>query len=52
LKRPPFDLVTMLKILIVQPAGNPPDGQARFPINDRLPFMRFLGLALAAAVPQ
>ena len=45
--RPPFDPVLMFKVLIVQATNNLSDERAEFLINDRLSFMRFLGLGLA-----
>ncbi len=42
--RPPFDPVMMFKILVIQAANNLSDERAEFLINDRLSFMRFLGL--------
>src|SRR5208282_688284 len=44
--RPPFDPVLMFKILIIQATNNLSDERAEFLINDRLSFMRFLGLGL------
>src|SRR6202047_396483 len=46
--RPPFDPVLMFKILVIQATNNLSDERAEFLINDRLSFMRFLGLG---AVP-
>ncbi len=42
--RPPFDPVTMFKVLVIQAANNLSDERTEFLINDRLSFMRFLGL--------
>jgi transposase, IS5 family len=42
--RPPFDPVMMFKILVIQATNNLSDERAEFLINDRLSFMRFLGL--------
>jgi transposase, IS5 family len=42
--RPPFDPVLMFKILVIQAQNNLSDDRAEFLINDRLSFMRFLGL--------
>ena len=42
--RPPFDPVMMFKILIMQATNNLSDERAEYLINDRLSFMRFLGL--------
>ena len=50
--RPPFDPVMMFKILIIQATNNLSDERAEFLINDRLSFMRFLGLGLADRVPD
>lgn len=50
--RPPFDPVTMFKILIIQAANNLSDERTEFLINDRLSFMRFLDLSLADRVPD
>ena len=50
--RPPFDPVLMFKILIVQAQHNLSDDRAEFLINDRLSFMRFLGLGLTDKVPD
>jgi IS5 family transposase len=49
--RPPFDLM-MFKILVIQAANNLSDERTEFLINDRLSFMRFLGLSLADRVPD
>jgi len=50
--RPPFDGVMMFKILIIQAQNNLGDDRAEFLINDRLSFMRFLGLGLTDRVPD
>src|SRR3974390_2139251 len=50
--RPPFDPVMMFKILVIQAANNLSDERTEFLINDRLSFMRFLGLSLADRVPS
>lgn len=50
--RPPFDAVLMFKILVIQAANNLSDERAEFLINDRLSFMRFLGLGLSDRVPD
>ncbi len=49
--RPPFDPVTMFKVLVIQAANNLSDERTEFLINDRLSFMRFLGLGLSDRVP-
>jgi transposase, IS5 family len=50
--RPPFDSVMMFKILVLQALYDLSDDQAEFVINDRLSFMRFLGLGLGDKVPD
>jgi len=50
--RPPFDPVMMFKILVIQAANDLSDERAEFLINDRLSFMRFLGLGLSDRVPD
>jgi transposase, IS5 family len=50
--RPPFDPVMMFKVLVIQAANNLSDERTEFLINDRLSFMRFLGLGLADRVPD
>jgi transposase, IS5 family len=50
--RPPFDPVMMFKILVIQAMDNLLDERAEFLINDRMSFMRFLGLTLADRVPD
>ena len=50
--RPPFDPVLMFKILVIQATNNLSDERTEFLINDRLSFMRFLGLGLEDRVPD
>jgi IS5 family transposase len=50
--RPPFDPVMMFKVLVIQAANNLSDERTEFLINDRLSFMRFLGLSLSDRVPD
>jgi IS5 family transposase len=50
--RPPFDPVMMFKILVIQAQNSLSDDRAEFLINDRLSFMRFLGLSLTDKVPD
>jgi transposase, IS5 family len=50
--RPPFDLVFMWKVLILQASHGLSDERTEFLIKDRLSFMRFLGLGLADPVPD
>ena len=50
--RPPFPAVLMFKILVLQALYSLSDDQAEFVIQDRLSFMRFLGLGLSDMVPD
>jgi transposase, IS5 family len=50
--RPPYDPVMMFKILVIQAHNNLADERTEFLINDRLSFMRFLGLDLGERVPD
>ncbi|WP_231111021.1 transposase, partial [Acetobacter pasteurianus] len=50
--RPPFDPVLMFKILVIQTLNNLSDDRTEYLINDRLSFMRFLGLGLSDRVPD
>ncbi len=50
--RPPYDPVLMFKILVLQALYDLSDDQAEYVINDRLSFMRFLGLGLGDKVPD
>lgn len=50
--RPPFDLVFMFKVLILQASHSLSDERTECLIKDRLSFMRFLGLGLSAPVPD
>ena len=50
--RPPFDPVLMFKVLVIQAHNTLSDDRAEFLINDRLSFMRFLGLGLADKAPD
>jgi IS5 family transposase len=50
--RPAYDAVMMFKILVIQAQNNLPDERTEFLINDRLSFMRFLGLSLGERVPD
>ncbi len=50
--RPPFDPVMMFKVSVIQAANNLSDERTEFLINDRLSFMRFLGLGLGERVPD
>ncbi|TCW25580.1 transposase-like protein DUF772 [Gluconobacter oxydans] len=50
--RPPLDPVLMFKILVIQTLNNLSDERTEYLINDRLSFMRFLGLRLLDRVPD
>jgi transposase, IS5 family len=50
--RPAYDPVLMFKILVLQALYNLSDDQAEFQIQDRLSFMRFLGLGLSEKIPD
>ncbi|GBD57993.1 IS5 family transposase [Gluconobacter wancherniae NBRC 103581] len=51
-ERPPFDPVLMFKTLVIQTLNNLFDERTEYLINDRLSFMRFLGLGLSDRVPD
>lgn len=50
--RPPHDPVMMFKALVLQALYGLSDDQAEFQINDRLSFMRFLGLGADRPAPD
>ena len=50
--RPAYDQVMMLKVLMIQTADNLSHERTEFLINDRLSFMRLLGLGLSDRVPD
>ena len=50
--RPPFDVVMMFKIAMLQDWNNISDGNAEYLINDRLSFQRFLGMELGEKAPD
>ena len=50
--RPPHDAVVVFKILVLQTLYNLSDDQIEYQIQDRLSFMRFLGLHLSDKVPD
>jgi transposase, IS5 family len=50
--RPPFDPVLTFTILVIQAQNNVSDERTESLINDRLSFMRFLGLGLGDKVPD
>ena len=50
--RPPFDPVSMFKVLILQAQHNLSDAKMEFMIRDRLSWMRFLNFELGGATPD
>lgn len=50
--RPPFDLVLMFKVLLLQTMHSLSDERTEYLIKDRLSFMRFLGLSMCDSVPD
>ena len=50
--RPHYDYIMMFKILVLQRIYNLSDDQTEFQINDRMSFMRFLGLSISDQVPD
>lgn len=50
--RPPYDCLMMFKILVLQRIYNLSDDQTEYQINDRMSFMRFLGLRIEDKVPD
>lgn len=50
--RPPYDPVMMFRIMVLQALYGLSDDQTEFQIQDRLSFMRFLGLGLGDRVPD
>ena len=50
--RPPYDIILMFKILILQRFYNLSDDQTEYQINDRISFKRFLRLSLGDTVPD
>ncbi len=50
--RPSYDHLMMFKILVLQRLYNISDDQTEYQINDRMSFMRFLGLSLSDTVPD
>src|SRR5918999_5147010 len=50
--RPPYDVIVMFKVLVLQTLYTLSDEQTEYQIRDRLSFMRFLGLALEDRVPD
>jgi IS5 family transposase len=50
--RPPYDPVTMLKVLVLAAQNNVSDARMEYLIRDRLSWLRFLGFDLGAATPD
>ena len=50
--RPPFDNLFMFKTLVIKRLYNLSHDQTEYQINDRISFMRFLGLGLGSRVPD
>lgn len=50
--RPPYDFILLFKIIILQKIYNLSDEATEYQINDRLSFMRFLGLSISNNVPD
>jgi IS5 family transposase len=50
--RPPYDNLLMFKILVIKRLFNLSDEQTEYQINDRISFMRFLGITLGNPVPD
>ncbi len=50
--RPPYDYILLFKVLVLQRLFNLSDDQTEYQINDRMSFMRFLGLSLGDTVPD
>ena len=50
--RPPYDVVLMFRVLVLQALYNLSDEQTEYQILDRLSFMKFLGLDLQDDVPD
>lgn len=50
--RPPYDLVAMLKVLILAAQNNVADARMEYLIRDRLSWLRFLGFDLGVATPD
>ena len=48
----PYDVVLMLKVLVLQTLYTLSDDQTEYQLKDRLSFMRFVGLALHDPVPD
>ncbi|MEM6614778.1 MAG: IS5 family transposase [Cyanobacteria bacterium P01_C01_bin.72] len=50
--RKPIDVIVMFKMLVLQQLYNISDEELEYQVNDRLSFMRFLGLTLWDSIPD
>ena len=50
--QPPYDVILMFKLLVVQRLYNLSDDALEYQVTDRLSFQRFLGLSFAGSVPD
>ncbi len=50
--RPPYDVIIMFKVIVLQRLYNLSDDQIEYQITDRISFMRFLGFDLCDKVPD
>ena len=50
--RPPYDSLLMFKILVLKRMNGLSDGEMDYMINDRLSFMRFLGIKVTDTIPD
>jgi len=50
--RPPFSLLLMFKILVIKRLYNLSHDQTEYQINDRISFMRFLGMVIGDRIPD
>jgi IS5 family transposase len=50
--RPPFDVIFMFKIVMLQQWNNLSDEKTEFLINDRISYQRFLGLTFGDKIPD
>lgn len=50
--RPPFDNLLMFKVLVIKRLYNLSHAQTEYQMNDRISFMRFLGLVVGERIPD
>jgi len=50
--RPAYDVIMMFKILVLERSYNMSDEQTEYQLNDRISFMRFVGIRLGERVPD